>query len=358
MPEWNEILTAHAARYPLMRPQDAVKLLYQQEFGGGHLITDPDASLRRLRAEYDRLEHDPAVPLLEDIGNGLVRVMLTALPIGAYPLEELNGAFVRSAQLHTGSRAAFLQKLELLKELPRRGVFSFSPETLEEYLDGYIAAGCPAVSHSPEYRAAYRPAYRVVLRSFLPAWLNAAAQILREAAWRKTPDRPFLVALDGRCASGKTTLAEHLRAACGCGVVHLDDFFLRPEQRTQERYATPGGNIDHERFLAQVLLPLRRGEPAAYRPYDCARQALGDPVRVEPSSVVVAEGSYACHPALWPHYDLRIFLTVPPEEQLRRITVRNGPQYAEVFHTKWIPLEEQYFSAYQIADKCDLCLET
>ncbi|MGN1003224.1 MAG: uridine kinase, partial [Oscillospiraceae bacterium] len=299
MPEWNEILTAHAVRYPLMRPKDAVKLLYQQEFGGGHLIADPDDSLRRLCAEYDSLPHDPAAPLLEDIGSGLVRVMLTALPVGAYPLEELNEAFVRSAQLHTGSRAAFLQKLELLKELTRRGVFPFSPEALEEYLGRYIASGCPAVSHSPEYRAAYRPAYRVVLRSCLPAWLDAAARILREIAQRKAPDRPFLVALDGRCASGKTTLAARLQAACGCGVVHLDDFFLRPEQRTKERYATPGENIDHERFLAEVLLPLRRGEAAVYRPYDCARQALGDPVRVEPSPVVVAEGSYACHSALW-----------------------------------------------------------
>ena len=187
---------------------------------------------------------------------------------------------------------------------------------------------------------------------------NLTARILREIKQRSVENHPFLVALDGRCASGKTTLAARLQAACGCGVVHLDDFFLRPEQRTKERYETPGENIDHERFLAKVLLPLRRGETAVYRPYDCARQRLGDPVRVEPSPVVVAEGSYACHSALWPHYDLRIFLTVPPEEQLRRITARNGPQGAEVFRAKWIPLEEQYFSAYQIADRCDLCLET
>lgn len=188
--------------------------------------------------------------------------------------------------------------------------------------------------------------------------MTEAEKILREIERRKTPGRPFLVALDGRCASGKTTLAARLQAACGCGVVHLDDFFLRPEQRTKERYATPGENIDHERFLAEVLLPLCRGEAAEYRPYDCARQELGDPVRVEPSSVVVAEGSYACHSALWPYYDLRVFLTVPPEEQLRRITARNGAQGAEVFRTQWIPLEEQYFSAYRIAEKCDLCLET
>ena len=95
-----------------------------------------------------------------------------------------------------------------------------------------------------------------------------------------------------------------------------------------------------------------------YRPYDCASQALGAPVRVEISPVVVAEGSYSCHNSLRPHYDLRVFLSVPPEEQLRRITARGGAQAAEVFRTVWIPLEERYFSACQIAARCDLRFDT
>ena len=38
-----------------------------------------------------------------------------------------------------------------------------------------------------------------------------------------------LVAIDGRCAAGKTTLAASLQAQLGCNVFHMDDFFLRPE---------------------------------------------------------------------------------------------------------------------------------
>ena len=45
MDELIKILRAHAEKYPLMRPQDAVKLVYQNEFGGGHLIVDYDWSL-------------------------------------------------------------------------------------------------------------------------------------------------------------------------------------------------------------------------------------------------------------------------------------------------------------------------
>ena len=92
-----ETLTAHAGRYPAMTPQDGVKLIYQNEFGGGHLIADPVRSLERLRAEYAALPSGLSAPLAEDIGNGMARVNLSGLDPEEYPLEALNRDFVRSA---------------------------------------------------------------------------------------------------------------------------------------------------------------------------------------------------------------------------------------------------------------------
>ena len=173
-----------------------------------------------------------------------------------------------------------------------------------------------------------------------------------------TQEKPrVLVALDGRCASGKTTLANELGASFGWSVVHLDDFFLRPCQRTPERYATPGGNVDHERFLEEVLLPLREGKAAHYRPFDCKSQRLAEETVVSPAAVTIVEGAYACHPALWEHYDLRAFLTVEKDEQLRRIEQRNGKEQLAVFLEKWIPLEEAYFAAFSIPQRCDFLLK-
>lgn len=167
-------------------------------------------------------------------------------------------------------------------------------------------------------------------------------------------DSPVLIAIDGRCASGKTTLAEKLQEMLDCSVIHMDHFFLRPQQRTAQRYAEPGGNIDYERFLEDVVNPLKRGEAFSYRPFDCSRQQLSEPIPVKISPVVIIEGSYACHPALWDAYDLHVFLTVDKEEQLRRIRKRNGEDAAEVFREKWIPLEERYFAAYGIEGRCEL----
>ena len=167
-----------------------------------------------------------------------------------------------------------------------------------------------------------------------------------------------LAALDGRCAAGKTTLAKALGERYGWQVVHMDHFFLRPEQRTPQRLSTPGENVDHERFLAEVLLPLKEGQNALYRPYDCHAMALGEPIRVKPEGVILVEGAYACHPELWARYDLRAFLTVAPELQRRRILGRNGPAGLRTFLERWIPLEEAYFAAWQVEGRCELRLES
>lgn len=168
---------------------------------------------------------------------------------------------------------------------------------------------------------------------------------------------PLLIAIDGRCAAGKTTMAAKLQEAIGCNVIHMDHFFLQPVQRTGQRMREPGGNVDHERFLEEVMLPLSRGQSFSYRIYDCKTMELSSPVRVEPGEITVVEGSYSCHPVLWDFYDLRIFLDVGAEEQLRRIRCRNGEQALSVFRDRWIPLEERYFAAYQIRERCDLTFQ-
>ena len=138
----------------------------------------------------------------------------------------------------------------------------------------------------------------------------------------------------------------------------MDDFFLRPEQRTAERLHTPGGNVDYERFLEEVLLPLKRGETKiVYRPFDCHRQTLTEPVCIRAGRVCLVEGSYSCHPALRDFYDLKVFLTIGRKAQEWRVLRRDG-ESASVFLERWIPLEERYFLAYQIEEQCDLRFET
>lgn len=165
-----------------------------------------------------------------------------------------------------------------------------------------------------------------------------------------------LVAIDGGSASGKTTLGALLQSIYACPVFHMDDFFLRPEQRTPERFSEPGGNVDRERFLSEVLLPLREGKAVDYRRFDCKTFTIASPRRIEPGRLNIIEGAYAMHPDLAPYYDLTVFLVVSAEKQRERILKRNAPAHAKQFFDRWIPFEQRYFDALDVRNRCDLIL--
>ncbi len=167
-----------------------------------------------------------------------------------------------------------------------------------------------------------------------------------------------LIAIDGRCGSGKSTLSAVLADRMPVNVFHMDDFYLRPEQRTEKRFREPGGNVDYERFEQEVMMPLRKGTAFSYRPFDCRSFTLADPIEVTPSVINIIEGSYSCRPTLYSFYDLRIFLTVDPEEQIRRILKRNGEEKTQMFQKRWIPLEEQYFAQVPVQEHCEMTFNT
>ncbi len=177
--------------------------------------------------------------------------------------------------------------------------------------------------------------------------------VLRAIDQRKKAGK-LLIAIDGRCAAGKTTLAAHLREAIDCKVIHMDHFFLRPEQRTAERLGEPGGNVDYERVLSEVILPIVNGSDFSYRPYNCRSQGFDDAIFIRTGTVNIIEGSYSCHPSLKDYYDLRIFMSVDPETQLHRIRERGGDACVADFKDRWIPLEERYFTSCRVQDACSL----
>lgn len=165
------------------------------------------------------------------------------------------------------------------------------------------------------------------------------------------------VAIDGPCTSGKTTLATVLQRRFGGNVLHMDDFFLRPEQRTPERFAEPGGNVDRERFEDEVLTPLAAGKIAQYRPWDCHTGDFAASRNVEPARLTIVEGSYSMHPALRGYYDLMICLTIDSGEQLRRLEARN-PRMLQRFIDEWIPLENRYFASTETRTAADMIVDT
>lgn len=164
-----------------------------------------------------------------------------------------------------------------------------------------------------------------------------------------------VVAIDGRCSAGKTTLAEALADRLGAAVFHLDDFFL-PESLREEGYIeSTGANADIERFLSEVLLPLSRGESVFYSPFCCKTGEYLTRVEVKPEKIVIVEGSYSCHPQLSPYYDLSIFVYISEELQLARLKARDEAKLP-AFKNRWIPMEEAYFERFGIKESCKILI--
>ena len=165
--------------------------------------------------------------------------------------------------------------------------------------------------------------------------------------------RQIVIAIDGNCTAGKTTLADVLEKEYGCNVFHMDDFFLRPEQRTAQRYAEPGGNVDYERFWEEVLVPLKQGGAFSYRPFSCKTFSLDEPVKVTPKALNIVEGTYCLHPHFGNPYDLRIFLSIDQQLQKERILQRPSHLHARFF-ADWIPMEKLYFDFFQIPEQSEI----
>jgi len=360
-------LLRHAARYPLMQPQDLVKLLYQREFGGEHFIKNPQQSLAVLQKEVEErgselelelISELASVPLelmaaCESLGNGVSRLHLNKMQADDALLAAVNRIFVAGARHARGSSGAFEAALNEVGQWVQGGHMPFGEDQWRSFLKEHRENGRPILHHSDGYRSAYRPSYRLVLDRYLPC-----LDLIRGIESRLTQHNPLVLSIDGYCGSGKSTLAALLGELYDCDVIAMDDFFLPPALRTPERLAQPGGNIHYERFVEEVAEGLKSGKPFEYTAFDCSVMAYGVKKRVDMKPLVICEGSYSAHPQFESMYHYRIFVMCSRKEQRRRLLARSGPELFDRFINEWIPMENIYFQRYAIRENSHISLDT
>lgn len=331
--------------HPAIQPRDVIKLCYQAARGAEHLLADLTRARAWFDAEFTATPADAALPLFELISENIARVNIAAWKAADYPADWLFRMFAHTASVPLGG-AELLEGY--IAEAANVVSGLWGPTQWGEVLAAWREAGMPAVHHSEEYRAAEHPAYRIVNARFM-----CILPLLERL--HHSPDMR-VIAIDGRAASGKTTKAALLSSVLDAPVVHMDDFFLPPALRTEERLSQPGGNVHYERFREEVLPHLRSGAAFAYRIFDCGQMDFAGQRDIPAAPIRIVEGSYAHHPALGDYADLPVFSTVEEGEQMARILLRNGAKMAAMFRTRWIPMEEAYFAAYAIREKADVCL--
>lgn len=347
--EFRDYFLEQMERHPAMEARDAVKMCYQAAFGAEHLLQDREAAYLYLKEEYDALEADTGL-LYEQIHSNMCRVNLAAWKMEQLPLEWLFQMFAETAaNTPKQGEPIFRECMDTVERLVDEYAVHITVEQWKGFLSRYPLKRPEAVHHSENYRNREHPAYRLVCSRFL-----RVLPILRAIACM--PQEMKIVALDGRSASGKTTLAQQLSMVTGAGVVHMDDFFLPAKLRTEARMAEPGGNVHYERFAEEVLNTLQNPRAFRYRCFDCSRMTLGEERKVPEGSLRIVEGAYSCHPVFGEYMGLRVFCDVELQEQLRRIEWRDGVEMLRNFQNRWIPMEEQYIQHFKIREQVNLVI--
>jgi hypothetical protein len=152
------------------------------------------------------------------------------------------------------------------------------------------------------------------------------------------------IGVDGKGATGKTSLAARIAAVLpGSVIVHIDDF-ARPDLRGWER----------DRFVHQILQPLLAGQPGRYQRWDFDRN-MGAEWHIVPVGVpVVVEGVSATDVRLGVPWDFTIWIEVPYKTRLAWILGRDGPAMMDRWLTDWIPSEDAYEEEQRPQDRVDL----
>lgn len=355
------VIETQVAKYPKMRPQDAVRLVYQHVYGNGEILKDKESSMDFLQKEYDavkfahRDENLEIMDFSEDIGNWYARINLLKVK-NQEELITLNDTFAATKNFSETMNASnveyFLSRLYFLRELCQEGIFEFDLDELDEFLEEYEKKGYPVVPHSHRYKEFYDPAYRVIDARYIR--LFPLIEKIRKLMSEKSR---VIVAFDGMTAAGKTTAAELLSYVFDCSIIHMDDFMLPIELQTKERFAEPGGNIHYERFKEEVVRYIKKDEAFSYRRFDCGIMNYGAKVEITPKKLVIVEGTYSQHIEYRSMYDLKVFFEM--DEQSQQMVVYNcyGDEMYSIYNEVWIPMENKYFETSEIKDKSHIIVK-
>ena len=163
-----------------------------------------------------------------------------------------------------------------------------------------------------------------------------------------------VICLDGGAGSGKSTLASDLEKKFDATIIHMDDYFLPPRLRTEERLNSVGGNVDYERIYNEVFVNLKE-DTININKFNC-RELVLVPKEVKLGNLIVVEGVYSMRYEFREYYDLSVFLSIDSQLQLKRISERNGEKMLTRFVDEWIPMENEYFLEFKVKESVDLVI--
>lgn len=336
MTNFSSFLQRNIKKYPHSTTSDYLKLIYQSEFGPGHLIKSKSSSLNYLIEEIESIKviNDNNV-LYEYISNDFIRVNLDIYKKYNLDLCKLNTLFQETSMLIHKNNLS--KKLDILESCigPSEDITAFRSTPVQMH-------------HSEIYKKYYDPHYRLISSNLIDSNFKSLLldDYLSNLSKKLPNNKIYFIALEGRCCSGKTTITKNIKNA---SVIHADDFFSNTSEP-----------LDFNR-LKNVLLNLEPNKINTYEIFNCMSKNINDAYSFKKTDIlkkiVIVEGVYSYHEAIRDIYDEVIYIN-SSDNQLQRLLNRcngNSDLYNK-FINIWIPREELYFNSFDFIKNASIII--
>lgn len=165
---------------------------------------------------------------------------------------------------------------------------------------------------------------------------------------------PFVVAIDGRSGTGKTTLATELCTRLDAVVLPGDDFFAGGTATRNDPADVLAEECIRWRDVGVALRAIRDDGRAEYHAFDWDAfdgSKKERPTVVLSRPIILFEGVYSARPQLEHLVDFAVLLELPEAERLRRLRQREG--VLTEWELQWQKAEHWYFSQVVRTDRFD-----
>ena len=328
----------HIIKYPKIETIDIYKMIYQASFLAGHIITDKAYDYLVKEADLCKNTDNSNNELYDYISDDVVRINLYPY-LNYYSAQSLfelfkkcSGIDLENANLKINSYKNHIKDMLTVEN------------RVLEYLvnDGYVNKSIP--SHSTIYKSKYNPSYRIAKAKDISVDLRVKKlQSYIDSLYNKTSDK-LLIALEGRCGSGKTTISNLLSNVT---IIHVDDFF---DEKKKQR-------LDYDRLvkLLNKLKSAKVGEKIEFDAFSCSDWSYHKK-EITVNKIIVVEGVYSYSEEVREFFDEVVFSVISKEVQLERLTNRENEFYLQKYLNVWIPREEEYYNTFDFVSNANILI--
>jgi uridine kinase len=169
-------------------------------------------------------------------------------------------------------------------------------------------------------------------------------------------NKPYLIAIDGFGAGGKSTLAENLaRELQNCPVIPMDDFCFPPSQEDDGMWwgkDVEGYGVNWEKFQDEVLGQVDE-DFFSYYALDWDKYTYTNKINIKIMDYLIIEGLQALREEYRDKMNFKIWVNTPLDNQMERAYERDGDFMMPFWESDFTPMANLYYKEH----RPDLCAD-